>query len=58
MSAAQTALPMPLPKHAAPQALPKPVHCRFCRATIPADDLGLIAWRLCEPCWEIAEFSA
>lgn len=56
----QPTLPMAMPEHHDPN--PRPVeleaHCRFCRAIIPADDQGLIAWGLCEPCFDGVEFAA
>lgn len=56
----EPALPMALPIHVDPnaRAVAPVAHCRLCKGRIPDDDHGLIAWGLCEPCFDGAEFES
>lgn len=40
-----------LPEQAAPPKLPRAARCKFCRTSIPPEDEGATAWRICEECW-------
>lgn len=46
----QRILELDLPEQLAP-SIPKPSRCKFCRSTIPLEDEGATAWRICEDCW-------